>query len=994
MNTKRKINAVIPGVILTVGLFLPAQRGAAETFYVNADNPTPQSPYDSWDVAAVNIQDAIDVASSGDLILVTNGVYGAGGRLVDGNTTNRVAVYGPFTIQSVNGPQFTVIKGRQVPGLTNAVGAIRGVYLADGAVLSGFTVTNGATAPGEPGGGILCDSTAGIVTNCIIIGNSADAYGGGVEDGTLDHCTLSTNTAPAGGGASNGTLTNCTLAGNLATEGGGAYSATLNNCTLSGNVAADGGGASESTLSQCTLSGNSATDGGGAYSSTLNNSTLSGNSADDEGGGSYESVLNNCTLTGNSSPGSGGGAASGTLNNCILYYNAAPDGSNYDSSSILKFSCTTPLPTNGTGNISLDPQLASASHLSTGSPCRGAGSAAYATGTDIDGEPWATPPSIGCDEYHAGAVTGPLSVSIAAAFTNVTVGYPLSLTALIAGRTTASAWDFGDGVTVSNWPCASHAWTAPGDYVVVLRAYNESHPEGVSGTATVHVAESVHYVAAQSTNPQPPYTSWATAATNIQDAIDVASSGDLILVTNGVYGAGGRLVDGNTTNRVAVYGPFTIQSVNGPQFTVIKGRQVPGLTNAVGAIRGVYLADGAVLSGFTVTNGATAPGEPGGGILCDSTAGIVTNCIIIGNSADAYGGGVEDGTLDHCTLSTNTAPAGGGASNGTLTNCTLAGNLATEGGGAYSATLNNCTLSGNVAADGGGASESTLSQCTLSGNSATDGGGAYYSTLNNSALSGNSASEGGGGACGSVLNNCTVATNFCAGYGGGSAACSLTNCIIYYNTAVLGDNDFLEDTDLLSYCCTVQQPTNGFGNITDEPLFVDLAGGNLRLQSNSPCINAGNNAYAPAGPDLDGNPRIVGGTVDIGAYEFQTPTSIISYSWLQQYGLPTDGSADLADTDGDGMNNWQEWICGTDPTNPLSALRLVSALPAGKNVVVTWQSVARVTYFLQWRTNLSPASPFMLLATNLPGQVGVTSFTHTNSTPAPGLFYRVGVSAL
>src|SRR6185369_5721691 len=59
-------------------------------------------------------------------------------------------------------------------------------------------------------------------------------------------------------------------------------------------------------------------------------------------------------------------------------------------------------------------------------------------------------------------------------------------------------------------------------------------------------------------------------------------------------------------------------------------------------------------------------------------------------------------------------------------------------------------------------------------------------------------------------------------------------------------------------------------NWIGDPLFVDQAFGNLRLQSNSPCINAGLNTFAPAGPDLDDNPRTVGGTVDMGAYEYQS----------------------------------------------------------------------------------------------------------------------------
>ena len=250
------------------------------------------------------------------------------------------------------------------------------------------------------------------------------------------------------------------------------------------------------------------------------------------------------------------------LYNCVVYFNAPLWGANYDSASTLNYCCTTPLPTNGVGNIALDPQLASASHLSADSPCRGAGSAAYATGTDIDGEPWGNPPSIGCDEYHPGAVTGPLTVGLVANYTNVTVGYPVAFTALVEGRTTDSVWEFGDGDVVLNQPYVTRSWTQPGDYLVALWAFNESHESGVSAELTVHVvAHPVYYVAATSPNPQPPYSSWSTAATNIQDALDAAAQGEaLVLVTNGVY-AGGLTVDK----------PLTLRSVNGPQFSVIKG---------------------------------------------------------------------------------------------------------------------------------------------------------------------------------------------------------------------------------------------------------------------------------------------------------------------------------------------------------------------------------------------------------------------------------------
>ena len=84
-------------------------------------------------------------------------------------------------------------------------------------------------------------------------------------------------------------------------------------------------------------------------------------------------------------------------------------------------------------------------------------------------------------------------------------------------------------------------------------------------------------------------------------------------------------------------------------------------------------------------------------------------------------------------------------------------------------------------------------------------------------------------------------------------------------------------------------------------------------------------------------------------------------------------------------------MCGTNPTNALSALRMIAALPTSTNVMVSWQSVAGVNYFLQRSTNL--ASPFTLLATNVVGQTGTTSCADTNATTTGPVFYRVGVQS-
>jgi hypothetical protein len=163
----------------------------------------------------------------------------------------------------------------------------------------------------------------------------------------------------------------------------------------------------------------------------------------------------------------------------------------------------------------------------------------------------------------------------------------------------------------------------------------------------LHSSALTHYVDLNCPSPTPPYTNWVTAATNLQQAIDVAAEGDLVLVTNGVYQTGGRLVPaGTVTNRAAIDTAVTVQSVNGPAVTIIQGYQMPGTTNGASAVRCVYLADGAALLGFTLSNGATSGAfDYGGGVWCASTNAVLSNCVLTANCAVYQGGGAFGGTL-------------------------------------------------------------------------------------------------------------------------------------------------------------------------------------------------------------------------------------------------------------------------------------------------------------------------------------------------------------
>lgn len=386
----------------------------------------------------------------------------------------------------------------------------------------------------------------------------------------------------------------------------------------------------------------------------------------------------------------------------------------------------------------------------------------------------------------------------------------------------------------------------------------------------VHAA--TRYVNLNNPTPSPPYTSWATAATTIQDAINVSTNNDYINVTNGVYTIGGAATPGSALmNRVMANKRVYILSVNGPEQTVIYGQGPAG----PGAARCVYLSNDAVLVGFTLSNGFTRTtgdttyDQSGGGAFI-AGSGFITNCIIRQCFAQENGGGAfihKNGFIGNTVFVRNVSSNHGGGAycfqGGMLAKCIFAGNRAQDwGGGAYAA------------------SAGVFDRCDFYGNRAQDGGALYCNSggqVNNALIIWNTAAQDGGGAFlngPGVLQNCSVGLNYAARYGGG-VVCRLggtnLNALIYHNTAGNnGPNYHVMTTGYFAYCCSYPAPI-GAGNITNDPRCTDLAAGDLHLTASSPCVNSGNNGYAPGAVDNEGRQRILGTPlqlVDIGCYEY------------------------------------------------------------------------------------------------------------------------------
>ena len=94
------------------------------------------------------------------------------------------------------------------------------------------------------------------------------------------------------------------------------------------------------------------------------------------------------------------------------------------------------------------------------------------------------------------------------------------------------------------------------------------------------------------------------------------------------------------------------------------------------------------------------------------------------------------------------------------------------------------------------------------------------------------------------------------------------------------------------------------------------------------------------------------------------------------------------------MNNWQEWMAGTNPTNAASVLRLQAPIITPPGLLLRWSSDTNHAYFVQRATSLEVPLSFSTLRGNIPGLPGTTAYTDTTASLSKGAaFYRVGTGS-
>ena len=432
------------------------------------------------------------------------------------------------------------------------------------------------------------------------------------------------------------------------------------------------------------------------------------------------------------------------------------------------------------------------------------------------------------------------------------------------------------------------------------------------------VSRADHYVAQNGQTPAGLYASWETAASNIQDAVNVAEAASTVWV-----GAGRYTVPSNTTNFwgsnvVYINRPLSLRSSNGvPETTIIDGQgKHRGVTWYYGSANtNQFLIDGFSISNCWATN-------RGAGIhffAPNVWTATVQNCIISDNTALSENAGLNS--------------AGGGLyiylTGGfglTLSNCVFRNNISTntadgtlsQAGGLYiysygKKNISDCTLDSNVSGRYGGgmyllSSDVLVENCIFRnnrcelGDNNTSGGAMHLSsgiiTLRNCLIYNNYGSYSGGAiykfaAVATPENyglltvlNCTIVSNQ-GSYGSAvyvrrADRLSIANSIIYSNLVGVGTvsayphyftNNWINQREITN-------GVNGEGNITNgvDPFFQNPVGGDYRLTKDSACFNAGTNQdWMTGANDLDGRKRIRHGSVDMGAYELLQEATVYRF---------------------------------------------------------------------------------------------------------------------
>ena len=591
----------------------------------------------------------------------------------------------------------------------------------------------------------------------------------------------------------------------------GGFACIISGLTITNGSAVIGGGiyctTSVPMVTNCVISGNTAYGGGGSGNGGgmrhgwADNCIISENTAASSGGGMRYGVANNCVISGNTAN-TGGGKFSGTAFNCTIVGNEAlgafGGGGMYFGSA---YNCVV-----WNNTATTNSNLASGSQLNTSSP----------------------------DVTHG--VDG--NITNAPAF----VDQP------------GSNYRLADGS-----PCIDTGtngyWLGAVDLDGNSRILNGTVDMGAY--EFVPVPPTNHYVALNGSHIAP-YSYWATAATNIQSAVDVSLDGHRVHITNGTF---------VLTTEIVVATDIVIESVNGADVTIVDGGGASRCFNLAGST--------CVVSGLTITNGYSSSG-----------------------------GGISGGIANNCTISGNEAFGGGG------------------GGGMRSGTANNCIFIGNTATSAGGGTNS----------------------------------GGGGGMRDCIANNCTISGNSTVKRGGGMNNGTANNCIVWNNTAGNGGNNIF--SGIQNYTCSPDVTYGVNGNITNAPAFVNYPGGDHRLAFYSPCIDAGTNGYVVVDTDRDGAPRIFGGTVDMGAYEYDSGTADsdgdgMTDGWEMLYFSSATGAVSSANGDTDPINNGNEFIAGTNPTNGASFFHISNAVHTTNGYVLSWDSVTGRVYTVQWAENLT-----------------------------------------